>query len=564
MRLSQKVVSAADVAWTESYDVVVVGAGAAGLPAALNAARHGSKVVVLEKASEAGGTMKKSAAWYWIPNNTAMQADGKPDDRDAFLRYCARLARPQAYDPDHERLGLSEWEFETISALYDNAATANDTLTELGAFKSLYAPALPDYHSTIPEAKVPYGRTLLIDRGDGEAGKGDVLTEQLLAAAEKLEVPVLCDQRVDGVVVDDDSGAVVGVRVAANGSARYYGATQAVIFATGGFTHNEELRKNFLSPVLFSGCAAPTNEGDFVHLATALGVPLRNMNFAWMCPIPLEIALAKSPYLSGMFSVAGDSMIWVDKHGDRVVNEKTIYNELAASFLQYDPHKLEYPRLLMFQIWDQRAMDGCRATEVTPSTPSRISLDNYGSLIYDDFHVIKGETLDELAGAIEARLATLAEHTGGFKLGESFRANVPRSIARFNELAATGKDDDFHRGENPIEQIFTGVVPEDNDTGNPTMYPLAESGPYYAALVCAGTLDTKGGPVTNTNGQVLDADGEPLPGLYAAGNCVANASAQAYLAGGGTIGPYFTFAYLASEHAVRQPRRQLEEATALA
>jgi succinate dehydrogenase/fumarate reductase flavoprotein subunit len=231
--------------------------------------------------------------------------------------------------------------------------------------------------------------------------------------------------------------------------------------------------------------------------------------------------------------------------------------------LGYDTYKLEYPRLLMFQVWDQRTMDGCRATEVTPSTPSRIALDNYGSLIYDDFHVIKGETLDELAAAIEARLATVAGHTGGFRLDESFKANLPKSIARFNELAATGKDDDFHRGENPIEQIFTGVVPEDNDTGNPTMYPLADSGPYYAAIVCAGTLDTKGGPMTNTNGQVLDADGQPVPGLYAVGNCAANASGQAYLAGGGTIGPYFTFAYLATEHAVQQPRRELEKAAAL-
>ena len=76
--------------------------------------------------------------------------------------------------------------------------------------------------------------------------------------------------------------------------------------------------------------------------------------------------------------------------------------------------------------------------------------------------------------------------------------------------------------------------------------------------MCAGTLDTKGGPPTNTNGQVLDVDGEPVVGLYAVGNCVANASAQAYWAGGGTIGPYFTFAYLASEHAVQQPRREVD------
>jgi hypothetical protein len=230
--------------------------------------------------------------------------------------------------------------------------------------------------------------------------------------------------------------------------------------------------------------------------------------------------------------------------------------------LQYDPGEVEYPRLLMFQIWDQRCMDGCRATEVTPSTPSRISLDNYGSLIYDDFHVIKGDTLEDLAKAIEQRLGQYAGNTGGFKIDKAFAANAAKSISRFNELARTGKDADFHRGENPIEQIFTGVVPEDNDTGNPTMYPLSEAGPYYAALVCAGTLDTKGGPVTTPNGEVLDADGQPVPGLYAVGNCVASASGQAYVAGGGTIGPYLTFAYLASEHAVRLPHRDLTSAGA--
>jgi 3-oxosteroid 1-dehydrogenase len=84
VRRGRKIIEAAEVSWDDAYDIVVVGAGAAGFPAALNAARHGASAVILEKADEAGGTMKKSAAWYWIPNNSAMQADGKPDDKDSF------------------------------------------------------------------------------------------------------------------------------------------------------------------------------------------------------------------------------------------------------------------------------------------------------------------------------------------------------------------------------------------------------------------------------------------------------------------------------------------------
>jgi succinate dehydrogenase/fumarate reductase flavoprotein subunit len=550
-RSRKHVVPSDQVSWDAAYDVVVVGAGAGGFSSGLVAASNGSSVAIVEKGSEPGGTMKKSAAWYWVPNNSYMAADGKPDDKQAFLQYVARLGRPQSYDPNHPTYGLSEWEHAACEALFENAAKANDYLAEIGAIRPLYSPAIPDYHSTLQEARIPFGRTLQIDRGDGEMGKGDVLTAQLLAACEKQDVSIRVDHRVEAVVVDGD-GAVVGVRASSNGSTVHLQARQGVVFATGGFTHNPELRKNFLQAPIFSGCAAPTNEGDFVTIATALGLPLRNMNYAWMAPIPLEIALSGSPYLSGMFAVPGDSMIWMDKCGNRVVNEKGVYNELAMTFFEYDAWKMEYSRLLMFMVWDQRTMDLWRA-EGSPK--ERLSLDNYGNVVYDDYHLMRGETWQELSAQIQSRVEKLAPHTGGFRLDPAFHMNLPGSVARFNELAATGKDVDFHRGENPIELIFNGEAKPDNDTGNPTMYPISETGPYYATIVCAGTLDTKGGPVTNPNGQVLDADGQPVPGLYGVGNCVANASAQAYWAGGATIGPYFTFGYLAGQHVAGQTRR---------
>src|SRR5205085_11738753 len=159
---------------------------------------------------------------------------------------------------------------------------------------------------------------------------------------------------------------------------------------------------------------------------------------------------------------------------------------------------------------------------------SRLALDNYGNVIYEDFHIIKGETIEDLTQNIKARLEKLAPHTGGFALDKGFAEEVHRTIARFNQLAATGKDLDFQRGENPIELIFNGEARPGNETGNPTMYPISESGPYYATILAAGTLDTKGGPRTNTSGQVLGADGEPIRGLYGVGNCVASASGQGY------------------------------------
>jgi hypothetical protein len=81
------------------------------------------------------------------------------------------------------------------------------------------------------------------------------------------------------------------------------------------------------------------------------------------------------------------------------------------------------------------------------------------------------------------------------------------------------------------------------------MFPISENGPFYAALLSGGNLDTKGGPKTSADGQVLDTSDRPIAGLYGVGNCVASASARAYWAGGATIGPILALSYLAAKAA---------------
>jgi len=531
-------------AFDEEFDIIIVGGGGVGLAAACFSAWLDNKVLVLEKSPELGGTTKKAAFWYWVPNNEPMRAMGLVDKKDDCLRYMARLSRPEVYDPGHPRFGMSQWEYDACAAIYDNASKATELLSAKGALEYRHCPGVPDYWAELPEDKAPTGRVLVTKQAResmSDGGVHAVLT--MTEAAKRAGVDIRTSHRVQRVIVND-AGRVIGVEAdSAGGKTGRFKARKAVIFATGGFTHDADLRKNYLSAPVFGGCAAITNEGDFVHIGSAVGASLRNMNYSWMCPVVFEKAVNKDPSLIGTFSPSGDSMIYVDKNGQRVTNEKLAYNESAQAFFRWDPAKSEYPNLILIAIWDQRSQDNSAS-------------DEYGRFIVpkgtDDGHVIKGRTWEALVNNIKKRLKQYAGATGNLRLSPDFAKNLKKTVSRFNGFARKGVDEDFHRGERQVELLFNGPTAE--KTGkNPTMYPISTKGPYYAALLTGGNLDSKGGPMTNADGQVLNAVGEPIPGLYGAGNCVASASARAYWAGGATLGPFIAFAYLAANSANREP-----------
>jgi 3-oxosteroid 1-dehydrogenase len=528
-------------------DLVVVGGGAGGLASALFSRWLGNEVVLLEKASELGGTTRKAAFWYWVPNNKHMQAVGIEDRRDDCIRYMARLSRPEAYDPDHPRFGMSQWEYDSYAAIYDNASPATELLAEKGALEYRHCDFVPDYWAELPEDKAPKGRVLLPKEArDTMSDGGEVAIRTMGAKARADGVDIRTGHRVQRTIIGD-SRVVVGVEAdTASGETVRFKARKAVIFASGGFTHDATMRKNFLSVPVFGGCAARSNEGDFVHIGAAAGAELRNMNYAWMCPIVLEKALADDPTLIGTFSPSGDSMIYVDKTGRRVTNEKLAYNESAQAFFTWDPVKSEYPNLVLVAVWDERSQ-------------KHSASDEYGRFIVPEgaasSHVMKGATLAELAKHIRERIKTYASCIGNMVIAEGFEANLKATIERFNGFAQAGRDLDFHRGERQVELLFNGPAAENPTAPNPTMYPISDQGPYYAALLAGGNLDTKGGPVTNRDGQVLDHTGAPIVGLYGVGNCVASASARAYWAGGATLGPILAFAHLAAKAANAEQRR---------
>ncbi|GAA4490535.1 3-ketosteroid-delta-1-dehydrogenase [Rhodococcus olei] len=516
-------------------DVVVFGSGAAGLAAALAAADAGAEVLLCEKAATLGGTTAKSGGVYWIPDNHLMREHGVADPEGGALGYMARVSAPERYRADDPLLGLTEWEHDLLTGYCRLAPEALEFLDGIGALRSTIEMALrfPDYHMNLPEQGGVFGRALCPADEHGRPAGGEELIRQLAAAAVRDKVriatrhafvrPEVDGGRVIGAVVRDlEAGRDVTVR-----------AELGVVLAVGGFTHDAERRTRHLPARVWGGCAAGTNTGDALPALEELGVPLHNMDCAWWDQVAVEHTRAGATETrAGMWVAPGDSSLIVDLAGRRVGNEKRFYSDRAR--IHIGPGA---PELLVL-IFDSRT------EELFSAEPFAYPLAPPGE---SRSHLVVGDSWTELADNLTARLRSLEPVTGGARLTGEFGSNLAATIARFNTLAHAGVDSDHGRGTEPIEAFFTGERRAGGGP-NPVMAPFAEHGPYYAVLIGLGTLDTKGGPRTNAAGQVLGADGTPVGGLYAVGNCAASPSNQGYWAAGATIGPALVFGYAAGRH----------------
>jgi succinate dehydrogenase/fumarate reductase flavoprotein subunit len=534
-----------DGVWSGEADVVVVGSGAAGFAAALAAISTGASVLVLERGQVRGGTTSKSGGGIWIPNNSLMRAAGIEDPKDDAVRLMCRLAYPYLYDPAHPTLGMPQPAYDLIVAFYDNGPAAIDHLTDLGAVQLEVGPT-PSYHADLPEDVAPLGRGLRsvgtpARKADGTGG--DLLIARMEARFVELGGSVLLGHRVVGVL-RNDAGEVVGVEVHVGRRTELIRAARAVVFASGGFLHDPDLRREFLRGPVFGGCAAETNTGDFVRIGIELGAQLGNMSNAWWNQVVLEVVLRTPSTIRDVWLPFGDSMIQVNKYGRRAVNEKMTYNERAQVHHEWNAAKREYSNLLMFMIYDD-----CVAQDPL-DFGFRIPIPMPGE---SADYVIVGETWEELAARIDQRLEVLSASTGGVRLDPSFADSLRATIARWDQMADAGVDLDFGRGETPI-QVEWSQTTRGGGT-NPTMHRFAEHGPYFCVILGGGSLDTKGGPRINASAQVLALDGSPIPGLYGAGNCIASPAGQAYWSAGGTIGPALTFGHIAGLHAAKEPEK---------
>lgn len=550
-----------DVPWTDEADVVVVGSGAAGWSAALAASSVGASVLVLEKRAAVGGTTAKAGGecgasepgrlperagtWLWICNNPWMSELGVVDERDAALRYMARLARPTRYASNAPSMGLPADEFELLETFYDHGARVVERLAESGALPLRPLADTWDYYADLPENAAPRGRALYMPIPDGREATGAEIIERMSTIALERGVRVRVGSPVHGVVVDDQSGAVVGVLAGASAAtASLVRARGGVVFATGGFGHDERLRTAHLSGPVAGSIAASGSTGDLVGIAEALGARLANMNEAWLTPMVLDHG---SEPVSGVFRLPGDSMVLLNRYGRRGVNEKFTYNEMTRAFFRWDESRAEYPNRVMVMVFDDAVSERCRLM------PGDAPVDEGGANPIPrpggtDRHELVADSLEELAVLINGRLVEHADRFPDLRLADGWAETARRSIERYDELAISGVDVDHGRGATRTERARSGA-PRHDAMANPTMHPFRHDGRWHAVILVAGTLDTKGGPVIDRHSRFVRSDGTVIPGVYGAGNCVASPAGQAYWGGGTTIGLAVTFGWLAGEHA---------------
>lgn len=537
-------------------DIVVVGSGAAAFSAAITARSQGCEVIMVEKGSSPGGTTARSGGGYWIPNNRFMREKGLQDPKDDAIRYMARYSYPQLYNPSELHLGLPENEYSLIATYYDKASEACDFLAQIGALQSMISigwsgkPA-PDYQENMPENKGIRGRLLFPMTSDGKQGNGMELVRQFKLWSKEHRIHLLLRHRVVQLVLNS-KGEIIGCKAICDRNLLWtILARKAVIFGSGGFTFNHELMLHFQRGPHFGGCAVPTNTGDFIYMSQKIGAKLGNMAGAFRAQIVLERGLDKV-FPANVFCIAGDSVILVNRFGHRVMDEKRNYSDRTMVHFVYDPTHGEWTNMLLFLIYDQRTADLWRGFFPYPKQGEAVK------------YVLSGKTWKELTSSIEDRLAGLATHTGLFRLDNQFSQNLPKTIFRFDDFAKAGMDTDFHRGDfhydrevSTFPPLVSGSQWPTSDQKNIAMYPFSPQGPYYAIILAAGTLDTNGGPMINHKAQVLNLEGEIIPGLYGAGNCISSPSANAYWGGGGTIGPALTYGYLAGINASNEITRNV-------
>ncbi|SAL62888.1 3-oxosteroid 1-dehydrogenase [Caballeronia choica] len=547
--------------WDREVDVIVMGAGAAGMAAAIVAKNEGLVPIVLEKTDQVGGTSAWSVGMMWFVDSGPMQAAGFKDSFDKARKYFAATvgnsverSLQEAYI-SQGRVALDyllqHSELEVMAVEYPDYSPE----LEGGMFGRAHAPLEFDGRKLGPHFKdlraplpafAPFGGMMLdlvdllhflsftrsarsffhvlkrfsrygVDRLNHHRGTRLVGGNALIGRLYK----TILDQKIDvwfrasatRLIMDD--GKVAGAEVVRDGRTIRVRSRRGVVIATGGYPGNEVMRQEHSrKPTVELGLGLPSNVGEGIHLGQSAGGRLDHNSQDTGFYVPMSVwsnkAGAMEPWGHFMLDRPKPGFIAIGKDGKRFTNE-------AASYHAFTLGMFDAGAIPAYLVADAATV---KKYGIGVILPGSFSLRRYEKAGY----LFSGRTLVELASKIGV-------DPNGMK----------RSVERNNRFAKTGIDEDFGKGSSAYN-IYKG---DPTHSPNPCLGPI-ENGPFYAVKLMPGDFGTSRGLVTGSHGEVLDDHNQPIPGLYACGNDMNSPVGGHYIGAGITLGPALTFGYLAA------------------
>ncbi|SDI17428.1 FAD-dependent oxidoreductase [Pseudomonas panipatensis] len=568
--------SIARPAFTHEYDVVVLGSGAAAFAAAATAACHGLRVLIVEKAARFGGTSAISGGAAWIHGSNQARAAGVEDSPEAMRRYLKRIigagydaALVDAFiERGHEALRWLEAHTELRYALrplspdyYPDEEGATDfgralEMVEydgrrLGErFKDLRMPPpgmllfggmmvnRVDIQHFLSFRRSPkslwhclkllarYGLDRLSQPRGTRLTTGNALIARLASSAFAQGAELWLNSAAKALIVEQ--GAVLGVEVQRAGGVERVRARGGVVCAMGGFAAGAIAaanRPDTGSPHLSMSPAE--NDGAALRLGAAVNAASGQdlaANFFW-APVS-ELCHANGererfPHL--VTDRAKPGVIAVNRAGQRFVNESNSYHYFVQAMFSGNPSA--GGNAPCWLICDASAMDAYGLGLARPKPVNNAALIDAGYL--------------HRAASPEALATAIGVDPQGLRA----------TLERFNADARDGVDRAFGKGGNSYNRYMGDPAHQPN----PCLAPLSKA-PYYAIRVHTGDLGSARGLLTDAQANVLDRDGAPIAGLYAAGNDMNSLMRGTYPGPGITIGPGLTFGWIAAMHIAERLR----------
>lgn len=490
----------------DSADVVVVGLGGAGAAAAITASDHKASVIILEKQPLATlrSNTRMSGGWVHCP-----EKDGNKEELRKYFRalFSAKYDdKPSVGEEDDISNGMAEYWVEYTPNLMDWLKSLDPELKGQkfsgpaqyvnfpGAKTSSYA----SYHLMYPARM---GKASSYNGPKSEATEGEALWRALEKGIQDRSslIKVIDNAPAVSLILNKD-GHVVGVVAKKDGKDIRIQAKKGVILASGGYEYSAEMRKAFLPGPSVGGFAfygTPYNEGEGIRMGIKAGAALSKVStcaarMIWAPPV----------YHNGMrlgvttVGVGAPGSFVVNALGDRFIAENKIMggitnNSVYEKAAEQNLDTMTYDNMPAWQIFEEKIFKSRPLANLTRSTVGYGFID-YGSADNSDAlkkgWILKADSIEELAKKI-AETSVNKGRMNPQKLADTLK--------RFNEMSTEGKDEDFER--------------------NPKSLKALEGTVFYAIPLFAGGSNTKGGLKTNPEHQVLDWDGKPIKGLYAAG-----------------------------------------------